>query len=89
VLNAGSINHSGEFSEEEIFERRKRTASYLDIYPWTLLTVDRHTGRFWRATEILRLGKKDQYHRYGPFEEPLLSDKLPKIMGEKQYKTDA
>jgi hypothetical protein len=89
VLNAGSIDHAGELSEEEIFERRKRTVSYLNECPWTLLTVDRHTSRFRRATEILRLQKKDPYHRYRPFEEPLVSDKLLKIVGEKPYKTNA
>lgn len=58
--------------KKEIFEKRERTTHWPQ-------------RNFWRATEILRLGRKDPYHRDRPFEEPVLSDKLLKLAGALPY----
>ncbi|CZR57868.1 uncharacterized protein PAC_07757 [Phialocephala subalpina] len=58
--------------KKEIFEKRERTTHWPH-------------RNFWRATEILRLGKKDPYHRDRPFEEPVLNDRLLKLAGALPY----
>ncbi|KAH8755962.1 hypothetical protein F5882DRAFT_481916 [Hyaloscypha sp. PMI_1271] len=58
--------------KKEIFERRERTTHWPH-------------RNFWRADEILRLGKKDSYSRDRPFDEPVLSDKLLKLAGAMTY----
>ncbi|KAH8665715.1 hypothetical protein BGZ60DRAFT_378005 [Tricladium varicosporioides] len=58
--------------KKEIFEKRERTTHWPH-------------RNFWRATEILRLGEKDPYHRDRPFDEPILTDRLLELAGAKPY----